>query len=194
MKLLAGIALIIGIALAFLTTPTYSKTIASEKSTFTLEFSEHFCSGTAVSANVILSAAHCFLTDEAITFKIDGREAKVTKIIRDGKDHVLVMVNIQFANKAKITNTAMIVGERIYYFGNPGIKDIYREGYVAGSEDGAMILDVNSWQGDSGAGVFNDKGEIVGVINALAKNDIFKLTFCYPLQFTQEQYKSFGVI
>jgi len=68
----------------------------SSKSAFTLEFATHYCSATAISSNVILSAGHCFLTDEAVTFKIDGREARVIKIARDGRDHVLVMVNIAF--------------------------------------------------------------------------------------------------
>ena len=165
----------------------------SERTAYTLEFAQGHCSGTAISENVILTAAHCFETDEAISFKVNGRQTKVTKIARDGNDHILVMVDISFATKAELSSKAAKVGDKVFYYGNPGIKHQYRTGYVTGFHDKAMLLDVNSWRGDSGAAIFNERGEIVGVVSAMAVNDMFKLTIAYPLAFTRAQYERFGL-
>lgn len=172
---------------------TVPKIQTSEQSTYTIEFAQGHCSGTAISENVILTAAHCFETDEAISFKLNGRQAKVKKIARDGNDHILVMVDISFAHKARLSTKASKVGDKVYYYGNPGIKNQYRAGYVSGHKDGAMLLDVNSWRGDSGAAIFNEQGQIVGVVSAMAVNDMFKLTVAYPLAFTRAQYERFGL-
>ena len=172
---------------------TVPKIETSERSTYTLEFAEGHCSGTAINESVILTAAHCFPTDEAISFKVNGRQAKVTKLARDGNDHILVMVDISFTAKAELSSKAAKVGDKVYYYGNPGIKNQYRTGYVSGHHEGAMLLDVNSWRGDSGAAIFNERGEIVGVVSAMAVNDMFKLTIAYPFAFTREQYERFGL-
>lgn len=135
MKALMGIVLLAATIAAFLAYPVQGKPKyleSSQKAALTLEFGTHYCSGTAISANVILSAGHCFLNDGAISFKVDGREAKATKIIRDGKDHVLVMVNIAFSDYAKFGKQKLAQGDEVYYFGNPGMKDIYRSGQYVG--------------------------------------------------------------
>lgn len=172
---------------------TVPKIETSEKSTYTLEFADGHCSGTSITENVILSAAHCFTTDEAITFKIDGRTAKVKKIARDGNDHVLVMVDIAFENQARLTNKKLIKGDKIYFYGNPGLRHLYRTGYMAGYRDTALVLDINGWHGDSGAAIFNDEGNIVTVVSAGYTHAQFKMTIAYPLAFTRAQYERFGL-
>lgn len=193
-KVIIAVLLALGVAWgATAHSPKVSQKAISERTTFTLEFEDSHCSGTAISANVILSAAHCFPTDEAISFKVDGRDAKVIKIARDGKDHILVKVNIGLHYKAKLSKGQLEKGDRVYYFGNPGTPDIFRSGEYSGTHEGALVFDINSWQGDSGSAVFNEQGEIVAVVNAMMRIDIFKLTICYPLEFTKEQYESMGV-
>lgn len=165
----------------------------AERATHTIEMADGNCSGTAVSAYVIMTAAHCFPDDLAVKFKISGREAKALKFARDGNDHVLIKVNIAFTYTASIGNTRMLKGDKIFYFGNPGIWQLFRTGHVAGYKDTATVIDVNGWRGDSGAAIFNEQGHIVGIVSAGILNDIFKLMLAYPFAFTDEQYKDFGL-
>lgn len=167
----------------------------AEKSTHYLEVNDELhCSATSVSEYAILTAAHCFPTDEAITFKIDGREAKARKFARDGRDHVLILVDIAFQNKGQFSKTRLAKGDEVFYFGNPSIKQLFRAGHVAGFNGLEIVLDINGWHGDSGAAIFDDQGKIVTVVSEGYMHGIFKLIIVYKLEFTTEQYKDFGVV
>lgn len=173
---------------------------ATEKTTHRLELDTAqgavICSGTAVNAYVILTAAHCLPeANESINIKINGRVAKVLKYAKDGNDHVMIKVDIAFGHAAKFAANPVAKGDVIHFFGNPGGEDqLFRTGHVSGwRPDGKAILDINAWTGDSGAAVFNEDGRIVGVMSAVLGQNIFKLGSMYPMAFTPEQYKDFGV-
>ncbi len=56
---------------------------------------------------------------------------------------------------------------KIEIFGNPlGIKNIYTKGFIAGKWQGYYIFQATALPGNSGSGVFNDKGELVSVLTA----------------------------
>jgi len=141
-----------------------------------------------------LTAKHCFPTNEAITFKIGERQAKVQKFVEDGNDHVLVFVNIQFENIAVISKQMPRIGEQVTYTGNPaGLNQLYRIGYISAYLEGQMVIDVNGYSGDSGAGVMNKRGQIVGVISMQFHTESFGMMSGFPLAFTTEQYQDAGV-
>jgi S1-C subfamily serine protease len=61
-------------------------------------------------------------------------------------------------------------GQAVFMYGNPNnINDLLRRGYVVGGDAERTLLDLNVSHGDSGAGVFNDKGEVVGVITGFGQ-------------------------
>jgi hypothetical protein len=151
------------------------------------------CSGTAVGTHTLLSAGHCFTDKHSIL--IDGKPAAVLNVIPDGADHVLVIVTATFTDIA--TRGQMPgVGGNVEYWGNPdGLHDIYRRGYIVGpvvvDDKYIVLLNANGAGGDSGAGVFNDAGQLVGVIS-LAWQDTqmvyLKFMGMQPLQFTAKQW------
>ena len=54
-----------------------------------------------------------------------------------------------------------------------------------------MLLDVNGYYGDSGAGVFNTSGELIGVVSLLYQdnqNGYIKFMGMFPLKFTDAQW------
>ncbi len=130
-----------------------------------LEFAGGLCSGTAVSADTLITAKHC--TDQGAITRINGVDVVMADVRQIGGDTVLVkLASPIFKHWARI-NFHVVQGERIRWFGNPlGAADMYRVGYVARAWSGGIIIDGTVCKGDSGSGLLNDKGEVIGVVSA----------------------------
>lgn len=154
-----------------------------------LEFSDGICSGTIVGAHTILSASHCF-SEGGPLVSVNGKPAKQVALVNDGSDHALLTVDIAFPRWA--THGGKLKQRlEVHYWGNPaGMADLYRRGYVSGfaREDGAFLLDIEGYKGDSGAGIFDGHGRLVGVVSTLWSIDNFRMIGVYPLAFTDEQW------
>lgn len=157
-----------------------------------LEFDDGVCSGTAVAADVILSAEHCWTTGRLR--KINGFPANAMEIVKDGKDHALVRVNVNFKRWARM-GPRPVQGDRLRWFGNPaGEYDVYREGYVARTNGEETWLDARGFSGDSGSGLFDSAGRVTGVLTGIKswKNLSglrFDMIVVYPLAFTAEHWR-----
>lgn len=143
-----------------------------------------FCSGTAVGTRTVLTATHCLNGGELQA--INGQAVTVTHVEEDGKDHTLLWVDMEFPRPAKIAGK-LEQGDEIEFWGNPAnIPDQYRKGVVSGPVMDAVLLDINGWKGDSGAGVFKD-GKVVTSITGIYQRDSFGLMITFPLAFTEGQ-------
>lgn len=163
------------------------------------------CSGTATGPHSILSATHCTAAvGDAGKVKINGVDGSYVVIADDGNDHVLLRVTQRQAHVARIVHQTFRPGAVLYVWGNPhGIEGVLRIGRIAGSDkDSTFCLstlkrdkcaviyyDANLSNGDSGAGIFNRMGELVGIESggATLPQAAFKLPFFYPLAFTAKQ-------
>lgn len=172
--------------------------------TFLMETGLGHCSATAVGPHVIVTASHCVGDVRAV--ELNGELAAVVSLIHDGSDHVLIRVEHTFAHWASLGRPVK-VGEAIYIRGNPDfLRDLLRFGTVAGkgylpaqATDGDPILarefvwfDVASTHGDSGAGIFNLRGQIVGVVSIGTDpvTDPFHIMGALPFSFSAEQWKA----
>jgi len=164
------------IALALLCTsgtltaqPSFGKTTHRVQNTAV--FDNGHCSATAVGRHVLLTASHCEAPSDRVI--VDDTPAKVVKIVRDRTDHTfLYLEGIEFKDIAEIDTREPDPGEDIMFCGNPGRWDfLYRRGIVAGVGEWRMYpvfwLDVNGFYGDSGAGVFDVKGKLIGVVSII---------------------------
>lgn len=85
----------------------------------------------------------------------------------------------------------------MYVLGNPGeLSRIFRSGYDAGEYNaGGQHIewwDFNGFYGDSGAGIFNSRGQLVGVVSTLyqeANQGYMKLMGSFDLEFTDEDWR-----
>lgn len=148
------------------------------------------CSATKLAVQTILSASHCFRTATR-TLLIDGQPAIIERVMQDNNDHALVLLSgITLSDFAVIGNPAK-EGDNIHYWGNPLVFTmLLRRGYVSGYQGVNTLYDVNGYKGDSGAGIFNEKNQLVGVISYIRGEESFAMMGSYPLNFTAEQLKA----
>jgi hypothetical protein len=129
---------------------------------------------------------------------INGRETKILSIVPDHNDHVLVEVDYTFNHYASLAVNRPAVGGKVHYWGNPAGKlMVYREGYVSFYDKTMMEMDVNGFFGDSGSGIFNEAGQIVGVMNVIDFDHHHGLQFSLmgseQLEFTPQQLDMLGI-
>lgn len=141
---------------------------AVKASVAVLGFTDGMCSGTLVAPNKVLSASHCFQGGRLLS--VNMVPVNVVEYRHDGKDHTLITVDATFPSHAKVNFGGMAQGERVFMYGNPsGQNDMLRRGYVAGTVAQGTLLDLPVSQGDSGAAIFNERGEVVGVLTGYTR-------------------------
>lgn len=116
--------------------------------------------------------------------------------MRDGFDHTIyILSGAEFAHYASFSTEDIAVADDLFIFGNPAnLEDIFRRGYVCVVSKSGYLVDMNGFFGDSGAALFNTKGQIVGIVSALTQkvheNATMKLMIAYKLAFTAAQIKT----
>jgi V8-like Glu-specific endopeptidase len=147
------------------------------------------CSATAVGPHTLLTAGHCLMASSKI--KIDGTNASVVNMIFDDADHMFVVTDATFPVYLHINQNALdsIGAAQVHMWGNPGRStDVYRIGsFLKWSTIGdakLAIFVLPIFAGDSGSGLIDDTGDIIGVIS-VGNNDAN--AGILPLQFTDAQ-------
>jgi hypothetical protein len=139
----------------------------AHRTTLHLSMDTGSCSGTAIGPHAILSASHCFAGMQSLS--VNGVPVVVADAISDGHDHTILIVDQTFLNWAQI-GPAPAQGDQVFILGNPGeLTDLYRGGHMSGSAvDGntrVSLYDLQDFPGDSGSGIFDEQGRLVGVIS-----------------------------
>lgn len=139
------------------------------------------CSGTILEpGNVILTAAHCNPGERLVA--VNHVPVNVESVQVTGGDQAWVVIDHTFPAFA-VLGGPLKQGDAVFIFGNPGGEfDLLRRGYVVGTaRSGSWYLDLRGSHGDSGAGVFNARGELVGVISAGDFFTMMILVVIWPL-------------
>lgn len=156
------------------------------------------CSGTAIGPHAILSATHCFVGAQSLA--INGEPVVVTGAISDGRDHTILLVDRTFTEYAQ-RGPQPAQADPVFILGNPsGLHDLFRAGRVAGTAVDHnvrfTIYDLNDFFGDSGSGIFDARGRLVGVVSLVLKLEErgvqAKFAASLPLAFTVDQWAQAG--
>jgi hypothetical protein len=140
------------------------------------------CSGTMIAPSVLLTASHCLEGTDLLT--VNTTPVNVLKVEHDGADHARVTVDHAFPHWAPM-GSEPAQRDRVFMYGNPaGRRDLYREGVIAGSDGKTIYVDIEVGHGDSGAGVFNERGEVVGVITGYGQHYAFVIAIVLPFAFS----------
>jgi hypothetical protein len=161
------------------------------------------CSATKVGAHWLLTAAHCL--ERGPVSRVEDAPVTSLGVMLDGSDHALIRVDATFSEWVAV-GPQPAQGERVRMLGNPeGLQGVYREGlmaahntlkrcpeYVPNLSPRAMcpvlIFDLTSGPGDSGAGIFGERGDLVAVMTGFFNIGTTELAFALPLDFTPQQW------
>jgi S1-C subfamily serine protease len=141
-----------------------------------LEYSGFYCGATNIKNGVFITAAHCVndinKRDKVIVKVYSGKEYKLKKVaLVKRSDLALIFTNYENKNneedsKNKIKISAPSLGEEVYLVGHAlGEFFTVRKAIVAKLGSDEFIIDANIWFGDSGSGIFNRKGNLIGVVS-----------------------------
>lgn len=153
------------------------------------------CTGTVVGKHTVLTAAHCFGEFKTGVIALDeGAVQPYTIVVDDGNDHVLLRIADAGSKRIASLGPAPRPGDPVYLWGNPhGVRDQLRSGYAQGYVRnfwGSPVITVFSFftqPGDSGAGYFNSRGEVVAV--HWGRHPDNNQAIALRLQFTTKQWR-----
>jgi hypothetical protein len=142
------------------------------------------CSATAIGPHAIATASHCMATvKDEVRFR--GINYRVVKVMHDGKDHALVILDGDMGAFARRGRNARL-GETLWMWGNPmGLPQVLRRGEVSRVSADETLLDCRCFNGDSGMGLFNEAGQLVGVFSGAytERGALGSLDFTFPVYF-----------
>jgi len=132
-----------------------------------------FCSGVSVGGGYILTIEHCGCEDATVVFR-DGTRLKVTPAhdpVKNNRDQVTAL---RLSGKAPalvtIAEKNASKGDRVRSYGYPAGKWSINEGVVTSTNSRFTSTDFFILEGNSGGGLFNSEGELIGI--ASARNDL----------------------
>lgn len=132
-----------------------------------------FCSGVSVGGGYILTIEHCGCEDATVVFR-DGTRLKVTPAhdpVKNNRDQVTAL---RLSGKAPASVTIaeknVSKGDRVRSYGYPAGKWSINEGVVTSTNSRFTSTDFFILEGNSGGGLFNSEGELIGI--ASARNDL----------------------
>lgn len=151
-----------------------------------LGFDKGICSGTSIGPHKILSASHCWNMGGALV-SVNGYPVTSVQRWDDGRDHTIVVVTQTFRQWATVRGK-LTQGQAISFYGNAvGLHDLYRRGYVAGVDGSTVLIDCMVGHGDSGAGLFDARGYLVGVVSYLQESGSFRMLGAEQLNFSADK-------
>jgi V8-like Glu-specific endopeptidase len=145
--------------------PTHGELRAT---THRLNMASGVCGGTAIGPATLRTAAHCLDMGGPLQ-KVDLHAVTVVIVARKGKDWVDITLSAPIFKTWAHVGPPMHQGDRVRWWGVPmGESDMYRQGYVARADADLVVIDATICHGDSGSGIFNDAGQLVGVVTAMS--------------------------
>lgn len=169
------------------------------------------CTGVWVSGDTFITASHCIEIGEALQYSTDVEYRGVftrpqylhqARLVKADLFHDLALyrsgLDMPDHLTANVASYRPEVGEGLYFVGNPaGLVWSFRRGVVSSFREIQFEDDwVGPWMqasapiylGDSGGGAFDEDGQLVGIVHAIA-TEIPNVAFCVPLETIREFLK-----
>lgn len=120
----------------------------------------------------VLTAAHVVSSAmKQRVFELNGTKHDCTILSRNEPQDLAILRCSGLANRAYIRHVSSVSrGERVIAIGSPGIDNLLVTSGIVSSFDherGKLLVDISAGPGMSGGPVFNMKGELVGIVQAI---------------------------
>jgi S1-C subfamily serine protease len=107
-----------------------------------------------------------------VNLYVENDKTKVPAVVvanHSYADAAVIKISGKLIDKTPIQKISSVaIQDKVFVVGHPlGVKNIYTEGIVAGYEDGSMLIQMPCIYGNSGSAIFNQDGELVGLVFAL---------------------------
>ena len=137
-----------------------------------LEFQDGVCSGTAIGPDSLLTAVHCMAQP---LVRVNGYPVTVVGSHKESRDRIVVKVaGIRFKSWAK-RGPVPTQGDKLRFWGNPsGEAGVYREAIVSRVRTDQIVLQTVVCAGDSGSGLIDVQGRVVGIVSAVTGDRVCK--------------------
>jgi hypothetical protein len=136
------------------------------------------CTGTAVGPHAILTASHCILSAKTSLLSIDYAPEihELLDVSTDGRDHVILLLDgAPFTTYERVdASDSLLIGDTVtlYGIGGSNYPPVPKFGKVVDCEDPSDVdadakefcFTIPTIPGDSGAAIYNTKGQIVGIV------------------------------
>jgi S1-C subfamily serine protease len=124
--------------------------------------------GVIVSKGFVISNFHILKAGSGV--RVDGRDAVVVKV---DPLHDLVLLAVETIDLPTLILTNEISqDDEIVVIGNPlGHKRMISRGRIIDITNGKIYIDAHIFLGSSGSGVYNSKGALIGIVEAIEGGD-----------------------
>lgn len=150
--------------------PPPNAEVKKQRKSMLIKSGKAICSGAFVSQyGHILTARHCVeSTQEIMAVLDDGQEYQATvRAISPNQDLALIQIG-KFNTPFFVFGQSIQQNDLVWIIGNPlGFGNLLTAGIVAKLYGDQTLLDCTANPGNSGGPVFNNKGELVGILTAM---------------------------
>lgn len=151
-----------------------------------LNFESGICGGTAIGTHTVLTAKHCLAAGKLVS--VNDRKVEAADITELAGDVVTIEVTGITFRRVAVIGGRPLQGDRVRWFGHPaGVSFLFRTGYIVRAWSDELVIDAQAFSGDSGSGVYDDRGRLIGVlssmraINTLAENNLYRIQFAVAI-------------
>ncbi len=133
------------------------------------DFGQGVCSGSFIdSSGDILTAGHCAAGASSIDVITYDGQRYAAVIVATSSTHDLALLHIDRVGTAAFAPAKQIVrGEKIFILGSPlAMSNTLSTGVIAKLNGDHTLLDCGALPGNSGSAVYDENGDMVGVLTA----------------------------
>lgn len=120
-------------------------------------------SGVVIESGLVLTNFHCLSNDNSVN--VDGKDASIVFV---SPQDDLCLLSAETLEVDRVSFGQADITEQVFYVGNPGgLRDAVVFGRVIAYDEDSMFCDCPVQCGASGSGVYNLKGQMVGMAEAI---------------------------